>query len=209
VGIAVLAAIQMDMTQTAMDTTMKQFAISIGYTYIRDGDPSTVDGSTLDTGYPAEMTHVISGTDESYPIRIFYYSCRRGTNSGVNMDTVVEITFRFMMPHILVNGTESYFSDAKELKIGEEFDQHFPVYVEKGFEVEARKLFTPNIVKKILSDFPTLESFELFENRLFVKHSYFIENIHELEELLATSKRLCQLLSLELKKMEGYVHLSK
>lgn len=189
---------------------MRQFAKSLGYEYASSGDTTSVFGALFHIGHSHSISHVLSGSKESHPVRIFLYSyvVGQGKNSRTYRYTVFEKTFDCIVPHILVHKPEIFFSEdvpvffgGVDITLEGNFNKYFSLTVEKDFEMEAHQIFTPDVMEELIETSKTF-SFEFIQNRLYIYTSKFIGTRAELDAMFALSQKLCTKLEPVLHGME-------
>jgi hypothetical protein len=196
---------------------MQQFATSLGYEYASFGDTTSVFGSLFTIGDSHFISHVLSGSKESHPVRIFLYSyvVGRGKNSRTYRYTVFEKTFDCIVPHILVHRPEILFSDdvpvfpnSVDITLEGNFNKYFSLAVEKDFEMEAHQIFTPDVMEELIETSKTF-GFEFIQNRLYIYTPKFIGTRAELDAMFVFSEKLCKKLEPVLHGMEGDIEAMK
>ncbi len=188
---------------------LEQFAKSLGYSYVKDGDMFSVQGSLFSIGHSQNICDIISGKDGDRPVRVFLYTCTVGSgkNSQTYHYTVFENTFNGDMPHILLHKKEfiyssdvPVFSGGAAVTLEGDFNKYFSLLVEKGFEMEAYEIFTPDFMEELVETAKTL-GFEFYQNRLYIYMPKYIGKRSELDAMFALSEKLCSQLEPVIKGM--------
>ena len=178
---------------------IEQFAKSLGYTYASRGDMTSVRGSLFSVGRSQVIKDVISGVDKNRPVRVFLYSYTvgGGKNSHTYNYTIFETAFGSNMPHILLHnpwlfleGSTSTFSGTEHISLEGNFNTYFSLSVEKGFEMEAYEIFTPDFMEELIETSKTL-GFEFSQNKLYIYMPKFVNTKAELDSMFALSDKLC------------------
>jgi hypothetical protein len=169
---------------------IEQFASANGFTYAPSGDLEGLDGQLFQVGESKSVSNVVSGTHQNFPLRFFYYSYAEGHGKDrhVYEFTVCEIEYQRALPHILME-KESFLGSAlssrggmEKLKFANDFDAHFSVYVNRGYEIEALEIFTPEVLEALLARANNFE-FEFVGQHLFIYTKGYITTRKRLEEL--------------------------
>jgi hypothetical protein len=194
---------------------MKQFAGVLGYTYSDVGNITSVQGSLFNIGYDKTIFDVIGGIDKDRPVRIFLYryTVGSGRNSHTYDFTIFEIAFDGEVPHILMYSNVNFFglnigevqiSSVEHVSLEGDFKKHFSVSVEKGFEMEAYEIFTPDFMEELVETSKKM-NFEFFKNKLYIYVPNFIDKKVDLDSMFALSDKLCTKLEPIIKGMKGDV----
>lgn len=178
--------------------SMESFGKSIGFEYKETGDAETVNGILMNMPnsnwkiIERSAQNVLSGRIGAVPCRIYNYGV---INYGVinenkfkntNLETthtIFELTLPKMLPDIIVmsaTGLEWVVDKISEaIGIGQQimlegdFYKHFIIYVPRGFEMEAYKIFSPDVMLKLQEDMKSkMETrnliFEFSGNKLYM-----------------------------------------
>ena len=192
---------------------MEQFAKSLNYSFEKEGDLNSVSGALFNIGHSQIMADVISGKDaDGHPNRVFFYSYTVGSgkNSHTYNYTVFENTFKGNIPHILLHkqgfftDTSLGFSNDNHVRLEGDFNKYFSLSVEKGFEMEAYEIFTPDFMEELIEDAKKL-NFEFIDDKLYIYTINFIGSRDELQTMFDLSNKLCAHLEPVLKSIEGDV----
>ena len=190
---------------------MEQFADALGYSFSKNADISTVQGYLFQIGRSRDVHDVISGADGDRPARVFLYSYVTGSGKSSHTDyfTVFENTFDGAVPHILLRKAISFLPTIAPLgedtvSLEGDFNKYFSLSVEKGFEMEAYEIFTPDFMQELIETSKTLD-FEFYQNKLYIYTPKYIDKRAELDAMFALSEKLCTRLEPVIKGMKGDV----
>jgi hypothetical protein len=132
---------------------MQQFAQANGYTYQDSADISDKSGYIFNIGHSRLIQNYVSGTYQNCPIDLFdyQYTIGGGKNSETIRKTVFEINFNLPLPHITLKNHElmDLSWNLEKVKLEGDFADKFDLFVQKGFEIEALEIFTPDLMSKI------------------------------------------------------------
>ena len=167
---------------------MKQVADTLGFSYGESGDASTVSGSLFSFGHDRLLTHVMTGTYQGIPMRIYAYHVSVGNNKSEEeyVFTVCEFTYPYHLPPIILNcksgetlgiGLEPLYvpmqKDSVTVSLEGDFNKFFSVTTKKGLEREALEIFTPDIMAMLIDQKERIH-FESFDSRLYIYRIGFI-----------------------------------
>jgi len=167
----------------------KDLAKRLGFEYSAKGSVADVSGLLFDNGTGKKIYSVLSGKRDGYNVRMYDYSYyeANGKNSDRCYNKVFEIEFPFELPHMtlmeirelnilpdflreglvnLSNKKENKYND-EHVDLEGDFNKNFNLLVEKGFQIEAREIFTPDIMQKII-DLGINLDFEACLNKLYI-----------------------------------------
>lgn len=141
-------------------TFMRQFAVANGYNFQEDGDLAGHPGSIFSLGHGGAATNVVSGRYLDRPIQLFnyHYTVGSGRNSHTYFFTVFQVDFPAVLPRLFlhergnmfaVDGMSVKIPDGQEVHLEGDFDNFFRLTVQKGFEIEALQIFTPDFMEKL------------------------------------------------------------
>ena len=179
---------------------MKRYAKNIGYTYTERGNAKDFKATFFNLGHDNLVKNIISGKNGNQTIKIFFYfyTVGSGKYSHTYENTLIENTFSGKMPHIILSKKVNlFFADnlpsfpnSQKLSLEGDFNKYFTLLVEKGFEIEACQIFTPDFMQELIETSQFL-SFEFFENKLYIHKQGIIDKRLELNAMLALSRNLC------------------
>ena len=192
---------------------MEQFARNNGYTYTDRGDLSTLNAPYLEFGHSRKMSHVVSGTYEKLPIRLFEYSTTigHGKNKRVFNFSVFETTYKAKLKHIFLHrrkgilmshrGGINFKKVGRPLKLEGNFNKYFTLYVPEDYEIEALQIFTPEIMVKLI-DHAHKWNFEFNDNRLYIYADRVITKRKDLYAMYNFTKTLVEKLAPRLESFD-------
>lgn len=182
-----------------------QLAEVLGMTYAPSAGRDTVSGYFFNVGSGGIPSNVLSGSYENAPIRLFEYQFTTG--SGKHQQThrfvVSEIDAQGPLPHVFMKPEHSAVfgkpSGTKLLSLEGNFNDHFDVYVPEDSEIEALQILEPDVMLKLIEEFPSF-GFECFGTKTYVfQPGTFANNREELTQSIKLLERLYDELLPELK----------
>ena len=180
---------------------MQQFAKASNLAYQDSAPFESVQGRLFSQGHSRAITHVISGSYASHPMRIFHYTYETGSgkSSRTYRFTVFEVTFeKTNFPHILLQSRSMHkYGSAdrsgevqdSEISRGEEIRKTFKLFATDGYEIEVLQIFTPDILR-FLRHKGTHLSIEFAEHKLYIYDDLYIKRKKQLDEMYAVAKAL-------------------
>lgn len=175
---------------------MRQFAVSIGFFYTPSG-PTETQGKLFSIGHSHRTYNMLSGTYQSYPVRIFTYSFTVGSGKQQHSYTytVCEATGSTQFPDITLTSKQNgflanphvlSFSD-EHIQLEGDFNKYFTLTVPKNYEQEAYEILTPDVMASLIDKAKKL-NFEFVGDKIYVYVEHEITTRAELQELFdATS----------------------
>jgi hypothetical protein len=152
------------------ESYVKQIAAEMGYTYEEIAPLDSVSGDTFLQGNSQEITHIFSGTQDGYSVRIFEFTYVEGAGKTRRdyTNTIYELDCREKLPHILLNPYYGIIASTMEkVELEGNFSNDFTLYVQKGEQIEVRELFTPDVMLQFVEHFKGYK-FETFGTKLYV-----------------------------------------
>lgn len=208
------ALIYARLAKRVRDDFMRQFAQSVGYDFSPAGDMSSVAGEIFKTGDSQHIFAVASGTDNGHPVRIFFfeYTIGAGKSRQTIHNTVFERGFSAELPHIMLRQKSFWGEDAsipfmsgmEELRMDGDFNNHFTLVIDKGFELEAYQIFTPDFMLELETAAKGFD-FEFDKNKLYVYKPSFVNTSGDLRTMFDLANRLSERLEPTLTQMTGDV----
>lgn len=193
----------------------KQFAKANGYSYTQREPNMYKDltGALFEVGHSKFCNNVIRGTFNNHPLTIFNYSYTIGHGKGATSHarTVLEVDFDVVLPPILLLGDRHSFGDdlsdnnlrmVSKVELPSDVENHFNLFAEKKYEVEALQIFTPDVLEFLYENYKefsydfTGHAFYLYGKKVYKKK----DELHKAYEL---AQYIINRLSKELKVMEG------
>lgn len=175
---------------------MKQFAAAIGFSFAPSG-PEILVGKLSTLGHDHCVENTLSGTYQSYPVRIFTYSFTVGSGKQQHSYTytVCEATGSTQFPDITLTSKQNgflasphvlSFSD-EHIQLEGDFNKYFTLTVPKNYEQEAYQILTPDVMASLIDKAKKL-NFEFLGDKIYVYVEHEITTRAELQELFdATS----------------------
>jgi len=154
------------------------FAVSNGWSFDEDTPLATIVPPSLQFGYNQFFSPVIQVQLSEIVFDLLGYSTYTGSgrHQQDHSYTIGTVSLPRAFPHILLRSKkvtvmhERDFVNAEELRLEGDFEDYFSLQVEKGQEVAALEVLTPDIMQKLL-DSNTAEDIEIVGSNV-----YFILN---------------------------------
>lgn len=182
-----------------------QLAEMLGMRYEPSSDRTTVSGYFFEVGRGGSPTHVLSGSYEGVPIRLYEYqfTTGHGKHKENHPFVVSEIDTQGNLPHVFMKPDD--FSDfgkpprTRLLSLEGGFNNHFDVYVPEDSEIEALQILEPDVMAKFIDEFSTF-GFECSGTKTYVfRKGSFADNRESLMAHIKLLERLYDELIPELK----------
>lgn len=167
---------------------MKSVAGALGFSYAESAPMESVSGGLFSFGHEQYLAHVLSGTYQGIPVRIYTYhaSMEEGKEREDFVFTVCEFTYPYHLPWIALapkSGETLGISvepvhvppikNAVYIHLEGDFNKYFSAATEKGLETEALVVLTPDVMALLLDQKERIH-FESFGSRLYIYHDGFI-----------------------------------
>jgi hypothetical protein len=177
----------------------KEFAQSVGFTYVGSGSLDTVKGKLFGLGNNAQIYNLITGTVQNFNVRLFAYSFDIGT--GKNKTTfkysVFEIVFpEAAMPEMGVNGKKGLMhidcpvpKFDEKLSLEGDFNEDFTVRIQKGRQVDALQVLTPDVMEQLMQKGKNM-NFDLIDNGVYMYELKALTDTKRLKEFFDASMAL-------------------
>lgn len=165
-AIAIIIVIYKYIKKNVQKQFMKQFAIANGYTFSPNGSMDGQDGAIFKVGRSNIISNVIEGIYSGYNISFFNYSCLNSwwsRNRTRFLYTVFKLRLNSRMPNMRLRKkyfglpiydlmpNEPIFQSMPELRLeSEDFNKHFSLRVESGYETQILEILTPDIMVDLL-----------------------------------------------------------
>lgn len=134
---------------------MNQFAQANGYNYSPIGPIDTQTGYIFSRGHSRSVDDYITGKYLNCPLELFIFTYKEGfgKHEHTYWNTIFSLDFQDPVPHITLLRVDSPAGSSLGIKLQLEgnFNQKFNLYVQKGFEIEALQIFTPDFMAKVES----------------------------------------------------------
>lgn len=136
---------------------MRQFAEANGYSFQDVGGIAGRPGTIFSLGHSRVVTNIVSGRYMDRPIQLlnYNYTIGGGKHSYTYFSTIFQIDFPATLPRMflhqrgnmfVVDGMDIKIPDGQEVHLEGDFDNFFRLTVQKGFEIEALQIFTPDFM---------------------------------------------------------------
>ncbi len=139
-------------------------------------------------GHGQFITQNMTGMYGSYPIHMYTFHTTIGEDKGSHPEkfTVLEVDYPGDMKEMLLNSHHHEFDSsilhATKLELEGNFNKYFSLSVEKGTEVEALEIFTPDIMEALIEK-SRMYSLEFIHNKLFIYADREVQTVAELNSL--------------------------
>lgn len=176
---------------------MKNFAEVNGLEYERDASLDSISGKLFDMGYSKKINHVVRGSFDGHPIRLFSYCYTLGSDKHKKTYyfTVWEITFeKTEFPHILLQAKSMRKfarseSGEEEINLEGEFADKFRLFASRGYGTEVLQIFTPEVLS-MLCDKASNFSIEFAGKSMYIYDDVFVNNNDKLKEIYEVARSL-------------------
>jgi len=176
---------------------MKQFAEDNGFDYQKTASIETVYGKLFEIGHSRHISNVISGIHKDHPMRIFNYTFTvgYGRNSQTYSFTVLELFFEKVdFPHILLRSKKmsvyrGLMGKTESISLEDEFKRDFDFFVQKGYEIEAMQIFTPETLR-IIKEKAAKFSIEFYGKTVCFFDNKKIGKNNDLQELYGVTEKV-------------------
>ena len=172
---------------------MRHFAETNGMIYAETGALGDFKGKLFEIGTTKNVGNIISGSWNSFPIRIFNFSFAVGSGKSkiTRFFTVLEITFeKIEFPFILLKSKslwQNIFSaDSVEISIQ---NGSFNLLATKGYEIETLQIFSNELLDYLAKNAPNF-NIEFSNNRINIYDDKTINNKKDLTILLDVGKHI-------------------
>ena len=207
-------------TKSLMLIIYPLFALIFFYSFIKqkaDGLPGNLDGSLFFIGHSPAGRDVVSGIFENTPFVIFNYRyiIGGGKNSQTYIYTVFRLDYPSSFPSIFLKSKDCMFGGflfgdisgkARErIKLEGDFDKHFDLWAEKGFEIEVLQVFTPDFMSKVEDNWKKF-GLEFINNQIYIYSHHMITKDEELENMYQFIQYLVSEINPLAKEMKGDIN---
>ena len=191
----------------------RQFANLNSFTYAKVGTAADKLGAIFKVGHCKKVENIVSGELAGAPLSIFNYSYTVGRGKGAQhfSQTIFEIDFKTALPAMLLLVDKKYFGDKlpdnnltqpNKLELPKEVEDHFNLFAEKEYEIEALQIFSPDFLAFIYDNYRDF-SFDFEQNQLYVYAKNIIKKKADLVRVFALVKVLIQRLAPIVRQMHG------
>ncbi len=176
----------------------EQFAISNGYTFTQKGAIGETYGAIFRQAGTHTASDIVVGKYQDNSMRLFLHEWRLGRDSHTN--TVIEIDLQGQLPNLLMVNKKSQFTRAglvstfrtkNTFSLEGDFDQHFTLYGEDKYRIEALQVFDPEIMA-LMMDESKQYSVEFVNDRIYIYANSAIDNTRDITQAFALAKRLVE-----------------
>jgi len=169
---------------------LKQFGLSIGFSYTDSADMDSVQGKLFGIGQARSIYGVLSGNYNDIPVRIFNYqfTIAEGRSSTTIFFTIFEAVFLSSMPDMTVSSqsqiqfVDDVLDDGETLNLEGDFSKYFLVRAPKGSEIEAYQILTPDVMANLIDKARNL-NFEFNKNKLYIYVPKIISTKNEMQSM--------------------------
>src|SRR3989344_1996897 len=170
---------------------MSYFASANNMTYTKTGNLEDFSGRLFEKGMEGEISNVVAGAWNSFPIKIFNFSyeIRGGKNRQPRYFTVLEISFeKVKFPFILLKSKKMWSiwlssgGESAEIPL---YNQKFKLSATKGYEIETLQIFSERLLAYLADKAPHF-SIEFSNNKINIFGEGLIGSKNKLITLLDT-----------------------
>jgi hypothetical protein len=156
---------------------LESFAALNGYTYAPSAPTESVVATIFTYGEePRSIRNVISGAFTGDPFRMFEWSYYVGSGKSRHQVTVLifEVAFPADVPHLILDENTASYSSMEKISLEGDFNKLFALHAQKGSEIEALEIFSPNFMSFLIDDFKSSgllsfrKKFELCGRKLYL-----------------------------------------
>tara|TARA_Y100000031_G_scaffold154712_1_gene203249 strand:- start:1686 stop:2513 length:828 start_codon:yes stop_codon:yes gene_type:complete len=188
----------------------KDFAQKHGWTYSDKGDASNEKALLLSQARRTTIQHVINGTFEDRPMRIFEmsFTIGSGDDSETYFYTVFEFTMKGAFPHIYLDKKSNQYkaktgNAGVRIPLPTEFAKKYNLYAPEQYEIEALEIFNEDVMQYILDEeFP--HDVEIVDAEVLIFRDYHINTVEELEKEYQAATKLLQKIEKRLDRSKLY-----
>ena len=175
----------MSATNKYIDAFWNQIAKNNGWQYKGFVDDINEKGIMFRQGKAQDIKHLIEGSVEGRPFRMFNYSFKIGEDKDEKTYWYTVFAFRFAgsFPHIYLNNKHNSYSISvgEKLSLPSEFEKQFILSAPRKYETEALEIFTPDVLTKLL-DGGFTHDVELVDHELIMFIDGSTDNFKKLEK---------------------------
>lgn len=179
------------------DEFMEQFAAANGYRYRAQTKTDNLKGSLFAIGSDKRAEDEVSGVYQGYPMRLFtyHYTVHMGRSSHTFDTMVFEVAFNTKLPDVLLSSRSQGFLFGRplflpnEIPLEGDLNKTFRLYADKGYEIEALQIFTPELLAHLVA-LPVHYTLEFINNKLYVYSDHVITKRNDLNNMYAVVAEL-------------------
>ena len=195
---------------------MQQFAAANGFSYALKGSLAGLDGSLFQVGDSRAVADVVSGQFQNEAISLFTYTYVTGYGRSrqaliirsMNCSLISHFPICWLKTRTIltVNALFNKISGSgKELiKLEGDFDKYFSLNIQKGYEVEALEIFTPDVMAELINKAKAL-SLEIVNGHLFIYDNGIVGTKQGLYDLYGLAQYFIEKLGPVLARMKPSV----
>lgn len=191
----------------------KQFADANGFHYEKASQVLPRDGAIFQVGNAKNIEDMVTGSFGTFPLAIFnyHYSVGRGKNAVHYEQTILQIDFKSPVPSMLLLIDKKGFGDKlydnnlrhiSKISLPAEIEEHFDLFAEKKFEVEALQIFTPDVLAR-LYDHHRDFSFDFVGTKLYLYGKKVITTKEEMQSAYDAAQYMINHLADDVRRMRG------
>ena len=182
------------------DAFLEEFAVANNYTFEKNGTVSEAYGSIFRLQGRQQVSDVVSGVYKNSNLRLFLYRLIVGSGRYQKQydDTVLELDLSGSLPPLLMMNKHSQiqslnihsaFKESHTIVLEGDFNNFFTLYGSDTFEIEAREVFTPDIMA-LMEDQSKHYSVEFGGNRVYIYANGYIGKRQDLINVFSLAKEL-------------------
>ncbi len=193
----------------------EQFAKTNNFTYTKTADLENQLGTIFQVGHSTKNEDIIEGEVNNLPVRLFnyQYTVKHGKSSTKYNKTIFEVDLQTSVPPLLLlvdthlfgdNLSDNNISHTSKISLTPDLEQHFSLFTEKKFEIEALQIFTPEFLQLIYTKYKFF-SIDFVGTKLYIYANHIITKKTELELMMEFLSLICQRLANKLPQMRGSI----
>lgn len=193
----------------------QQFAFRNNFVYSENTRPAGLDGELFTYGKDINITNIVSGITQGHNVVLtnLEYAIGSGKSRKNFEFTVFCIDYIVMLPPILLlidgidvgwNVTKTSFENLSKIELPLEVEQHFNLFTERKFEIEALQIFTLDFLNQLHETYQDY-AFEFKQTKLYVYRRGIILRKEDLEKMFGLVEIVTRRLSPQLRRMEAGV----
>jgi len=200
--------------QKVEDAFFQQFAILNGFDFQKYGLPENLNGSLFSIGHSYTGLDLVNGKflDTQCILFNYQYTVGEGKSSHTYNYTISRMDYSSSLAPIFLRAKGHMFGgtlskdisrdDKERVTLEGDFDKYFDLWTEKGFELEALQVFTPDFMEQMQTNWKTF-SLEFKNNQIYIYAHHMITKDDELENMYKLAKYLVSKITPLAKKMKG------
>jgi len=156
------------------DSAWQEFAMANGWQVDSKTSIFTLLPPSINYGHSQRFGTVLLAQLGDVMCSLFTYSCKTGSgkNEATHNFTVARVALREQLPHIVLNSKsaradiEETIEHDEKLKLEGDFNKYFNLLIEKGQQINALEILTPDVMQ-ILVSYNTNEDIEINGDSLY------------------------------------------